>query len=107
MLRLKGLQVPGGDTSSDLIPSNPDDNYYDEFAEDNNRKVDEWVYQGIVLRGSALIYRDSSDGGDADEDEEDGEGSQYDDAGDKEDEEDEEDEEGGEDEEDEEGRDDE
>jgi len=31
-----------------------------------------------VRRGSALISRDSSDGGDADEDKEDGEGRQYD-----------------------------
>jgi len=59
----------------DFIPSDPDDNYYDEFAEDNNQEVDERVYQRIVYRGSALISRDSSDGGDADEDEEDGEGS--------------------------------
>ena len=93
-LRQKGLQVPGGDTPPDLILSNPDDNDYDEFAEDNNREVDERVYQRIVRRGSALISRDSSNGGDADEDEEDREWSQYDEAGDEEDEEDDEDEEG-------------
>jgi hypothetical protein len=65
------LQVPGGDTPPDLIPSDPDYADYDEFVEDNNREVDEWVYQRIVRRGRALISRDS----DADEDEEDGEGS--------------------------------
>jgi len=98
------LQVPGGDTPLDLIPRDPDDNDYHELAEDNNWEVDEWVYQRIVCRSSALISRDSSDGGDANEDEEDGEGSQYDKAADEEDEEDEKDEEGGEGEEDEEGR---
>jgi len=84
-LRQKGLQVPGGDTPADLIPSDPDDNNYDEFAEDSNREVDEQVYQCIVRRGSALIPREGSDGGDADEDEGDGERSQYDEAGDEED----------------------
>jgi len=97
-LRQKGLQVPGGDTPPDLIPSDPDDTDYNEFAEDNNREVDERVYQRIVRRGRALISRDSSD---ADEDEEDGEGSQYDKAGDEEVEEDEGDEEDDGDEEDE------
>jgi len=112
-LRQKRLQVPGSDTPPDLIPSDRDNNDYDEFAEDNNQEVDERVYQRILRRGSALIFRDSSDGGDADEDVEDQEESQYDKAGDEEDEEnekdkeDEEDEEGGEDEEDEEGREDE
>jgi len=101
------LQVSGGDTPPDLIPSDPDDNDYDEFAEHNNGEVDERVYQRIERRDSALISRDSSDGGDAAENEEDGEGSQYDEAGDKEDEEDEKDEEGGEDVEAEEGREDE
>jgi len=103
-LRRKGLQVPSGATSPDLIPSDPDDDDYYEFTEDNNQEVDERVYQYIVRHGSALISRDGSDGGDADEDEEDGEVSQYDEAGDEEYEEDKEDEEGGENEEDEEGR---
>jgi len=72
------LQVPGSDTPPDLILREPDDNDYDEFTEDNDREVDERVYQHIVHHGSAPISRDSSDGGDVDQDEEDGEGSQYD-----------------------------
>jgi len=37
----KVLQVPGGDTPPDLIPSDSDDNDYDESTDDNNEEVDE------------------------------------------------------------------
>jgi len=43
-LRQKGLQVPASDTPPDLLQSDPDDNDYDEFAEDNNGEVDKRIY---------------------------------------------------------------